>query len=160
MVGILLQSSVTQLHKSELQLHHRKHVLHFRAHRRSGAGEEPDQVDGALESGARVCGDEAEVRICEAALPRTEEECQPSVRGVRSGEPVSAAEEAAASGTSIAPLRRLLITSEPPKRAATGKKKNPSAPTGMLNTQRLKDTGLFRVSLGRNRRQPLTHHYY
>src|SRR5439155_14519646 len=32
--GILLQSSIAQLHKSELQLHHRKHVLHLRAHRR------------------------------------------------------------------------------------------------------------------------------
>src|SRR5713226_5786288 len=29
-----------------------------------------------------------------------------------------------------------------------GKKTNSSASTGMLNTQRLKDTGLFRVSLG------------
>src|ERR1700693_4599257 len=84
--------------------------------RRSGAGEEPDQVEGALESGARVCGDEAEVRIGEAALPRTEEECQPVVCGVRAGEPVSAAQEAA-SGTGIARPRRLLITSEPPKRA-------------------------------------------
>src|SRR5437660_9942639 len=32
--GILLQSAIAQLHKSELQLHHRKHVFHLRAHRR------------------------------------------------------------------------------------------------------------------------------
>jgi hypothetical protein len=36
LVGVLLQSSVTQLHKPGLRLHHRKHVLHFRAHRRLG----------------------------------------------------------------------------------------------------------------------------
>src|ERR1700693_4347891 len=98
--------------------------------RRSGAGEEPDQVEGALESGARVCSDEAEVRIREAGLPRTEEECQPVVCGVRAGKPVSAAEEAGAARTSIAPLRRFQITSEPPKRAATGEKPNPNACTG------------------------------
>src|SRR5438876_1607717 len=37
--------------------------------------QEPEQVEGALEGGARVCGDEAEVRICEATLSRTEEDC-------------------------------------------------------------------------------------
>jgi hypothetical protein len=57
--------------------------------------------------------------FCEAALPRTEEECQPVVCGVRAGEPVSAAEEVAAARTSLAPLRRLLITGQPPKLAAT-----------------------------------------
>jgi hypothetical protein len=43
-----------------------------------------------------------------------------ATRGVRAGAPVSAAKEAAASGTSIARLRRLLITSQPPKWVATG----------------------------------------
>jgi len=65
-------------------------------------GEESDQVDGPLQGGARVCGDEAEVRICEAALSRTEEECHPTVRGVRAGESVLAAEKTAASGTRLA----------------------------------------------------------
>ena len=55
---------------------------------------------------------------------RTEEEWQPVVCGVRAGEPVSAAKEAAASSASLAPSRRLLITSEPPKRAT--KEKNES----------------------------------
>src|SRR5712691_4901440 len=87
------------------------------SNRRSGAGEESDQVDGALEGGARVCGDEAEVRICEAALSRTEEERYPTVRGVCAGEPVSAAEETVASGTGLTRERRVLITGEPPKRA-------------------------------------------
>jgi len=75
------------------------------------SGRRTDQVEDALESGARVCGDEAEVRICEATLSRIEEECHSTVRGLRAGEPVSAAKEAAACGTSIARLRRLLITS-------------------------------------------------
>ncbi len=77
------------------------------SNRRSGAGEESDQVDGALEGGARVCGDEAEVRICEAALSRTEEERYPTVRGVCAGEPVSAAEETVASGTGLTRERRV-----------------------------------------------------
>ena len=34
LVGILLQSSVTQLHESKLQLHHPKHVLYLRPHPR------------------------------------------------------------------------------------------------------------------------------
>src|SRR5207245_7173377 len=33
-VRVLLQSSVAQLHKSELQLHHLKHMLHLRTHTR------------------------------------------------------------------------------------------------------------------------------
>src|SRR6266705_665084 len=84
---------------------------------RSGAGEEPHQVDGALEGGARVCGDEAEVRICEAALSRTEEECHPTVRGVCAGESVLGAEKTGASGAGLGREHRLLITGEPPKRA-------------------------------------------
>src|SRR6266702_584489 len=89
---------------------------------RSGAGEEPHQVDGGLEGGARVCGDDAEVRICECALSRTEEERYPTVRGVRAGEPVSAAEKTVASGTGLTRERRLQITSEPPKRAGGRRK--------------------------------------
>ena len=34
---VLLQSSVTHLHKSELQLHHLKHMLHLRTHARFGS---------------------------------------------------------------------------------------------------------------------------
>src|SRR6266581_1957511 len=94
-------------------------------------GEEPEQVDGALEGGARVCGDEAEVRICEATLSRTEEECHPTVRGVRAGESVLGAEKTVALGTGLARERRLLITGEPPKQAEDRKKPNPSACTGL-----------------------------
>ena len=98
---------------------------------KSRAGEEPDEVEGALEGGTRVCGDEAEVRICEAALSRTEEECHPTVRGVRTGESVLGAEKTVASGTGLAPERRLLFTGEPPKQAEDRKKPNPSACTGL-----------------------------
>src|SRR5437660_3648243 len=94
-------------------------------------GEEPEQVEGALEGGARVCGDEAEVRICEATLSRTEEECHPTVRGVRAGESVLGAEKTVALGTGLARERRLLITGEPPKQAEDRKKPNPSACTGL-----------------------------
>ena len=34
---VLLQSSVTHLHKSEFQLHHLKHMLHLRTHARFGS---------------------------------------------------------------------------------------------------------------------------
>src|SRR5256886_13626070 len=87
---------------------------------------EPEQVEGALEGGTRVCGDEAEVRICEATLPRTEEECHPTVRGVRAGESVLGAEKTVALGTGLARERRLLITGEPPKQAEDRKKPNPT----------------------------------
>src|SRR5436190_10469696 len=97
----------------------------------SGAGEEPEQVDGAVEGRACVCGDEAEVRICEATLSRTEEECHPTVRGVRAGESVLGAEKTVALGTGLARERRLLITGEPPKQAEDRKKPNPSACTGL-----------------------------
>src|SRR5438128_2249090 len=83
-----------------------------------------------LTGGARVCGDEAEVRICEATLSRTEEECHPTVRGVRAGESVLGAEKTVALGTGLARERRLLITGEPPKQAEDRKKPNPSACTG------------------------------
>src|SRR5437762_8272339 len=53
--------------------------------------------------------------ICEAALSRTEEECHPTVRGVRAGESVLGAEKTVALGTGLARERRLLITGEPPK---------------------------------------------
>src|SRR5438309_2937509 len=95
------------------------------------SGEEPDEVEGALEGGTRVCGDEAEVRICEATLSRTEEECHPTVRGVRAGESVLGAEKSVALGTGLARERRLLITGEPPKQAEDRKKPNPSACTGL-----------------------------
>src|SRR5438477_11714450 len=93
--------------------------------------QEPEKVEGALEGGARVCGDEAEVRICEATLSRTEEECHPTVRGVRAGESVLGAEKTVALGTGLARERRLLITGEPPKQAEDRKKPNPSACPGL-----------------------------
>src|SRR5439155_23865392 len=80
---------------------------------------------------ACVCGDEAEVRICEATLSRTEEECHPTVRGVRAGESVLGAEKTVALGTGLARERRLLITGEPPKRAEDRERPNPSACTGL-----------------------------
>ena len=46
----------------------------------------------AFESGARVCGDEADVRVCEGTLSGIEKERQPDVRHLRSGEPVSGAQ--------------------------------------------------------------------
>ena len=56
-----------------------------------------------VEGGTCVWGDEAEVRIREAALSRTEEECQPTVCGVRAGEPLPAAEKTAASRPGLTP---------------------------------------------------------
>ena len=56
--------------------------------------QKPHQVSGALESGACVWSDEAEVRVCESALSRTEEERQPTVRRLRTGKPVPGTQEA------------------------------------------------------------------
>src|SRR2546429_10009729 len=60
-----------------------------------------------------------------------EEECHPTVRGVRAGESVLGAEKTVALGTGLARERRLLITGEPPKPAEDRKKPNPSACTGL-----------------------------
>ena len=48
-----------------------------RPHRLSRTGQEPHQVAGTIESGARVCGDEAEVWIGKSTLSRTGQERQP-----------------------------------------------------------------------------------
>ena len=64
--------------------------------------QEPNQVDGALEGGACVWGDEAEGRICEATLSRTEEKRQSTVCGVRAGESVLGEEKTVASNTGLA----------------------------------------------------------
>src|SRR5207253_10779037 len=110
--------------------------------------QEPEQVEGALEGGARVCGDEAEVRICEGALSRTEEERYPTVRGVRAGEPVSAAEKTVASSISLARERRRQITSEPPE-AGGRAKSDPNVRIGMAEPfLPRRRASLFRVSLG------------
>jgi len=48
-----------------------------------------------VQGGARISGDEVEIWICEAALPRTEEERAPAVRDLRVGQSVSESSEAA-----------------------------------------------------------------
>jgi hypothetical protein len=63
---------------------------------RSGVGEEPDEVESAGESGARVSGDEAAVRIRESALPGAEEKCASAVCHLRAGQPVYEPQNAAA----------------------------------------------------------------
>src|SRR5215470_7427323 len=47
---------------------------------RSGVGEEPDEIEGAGEGGARVSRNEAEVRLRESTLSRAEEERAATVR--------------------------------------------------------------------------------
>ncbi len=61
-------------------------------------GEEPDQVEGAGEGRARVSSDEAEVRIREGALSRTEEERAPALRHLRASQLVCKPQETAAGG--------------------------------------------------------------
>ena len=51
-------------------------------------GEEPNEIEGAGEGGARVSSDEAEVRIRESVLPRAEEKRAPAVRYLCAGESV------------------------------------------------------------------------
>jgi len=55
----------------------------------------------------------------ETALPRMKKNAKPAICGVRAGEPVSAAEESCCFWHQHSPAARLLIASEPPKRAAT-----------------------------------------
>src|ERR1035441_5084175 len=60
-----------------------------------GGGKEPHEGEGAVESGACVCGAEAEVWVCESALPWDREEREPAVCDVCAGELVSGTEETA-----------------------------------------------------------------
>src|SRR5258707_2884164 len=121
------------------------------SYRRGGAVEEPHQVDGGLEGGARVCGDEAQVRICEAALSRTEEKCHPTVRGVRAGEPVSTAEKIVASDTGLSPGAKAADHERAAESGGGAKKLNPNAGTGIAEHLLPRRTALFRVSLERER---------
>ena len=76
----------------------------------AGAGEEPDEIERAVEGGACVSGDEAEIRICEAALPRTEEERAPAVCHLRVGQSVSQSQKTArrsVGSSGFAPYARL-----------------------------------------------------
>ena len=93
--------------------------------------QEPYQVSGAFKSGARVWGDEAEVRLREAALSRTKEERQPVVCSVRPGEPVSVAEKTAASGPGLALPQPTLIAGPPPQRVSTQTKLDSNSRIGM-----------------------------
>ena len=52
-----------------------------------------NQIERAIEGGARISGDEAEVRICEGALPRTEEKRASVVCQLCLGQSVSQSEE-------------------------------------------------------------------
>ena len=63
-----------------------------------GLGEEPEEIEGAGQSRARVSGDEAEVRIRQGALPGIEEEWAPPVRHLRAGQLVCQSQETAADG--------------------------------------------------------------
>src|SRR5438132_6301332 len=81
---------------------------------------------------------------------RTEEECHPTVRGVRAGESVLGAEKTVALGTGLARERRLLITGEPPKQAEDRKKPNPSACTGLAEHLLPRRHGLIQSFLRQN----------
>src|SRR6202140_4253596 len=87
-------------------------------YRESGTSQEPDQVAGAVQGRACVRGDEAEIRFCESALPRTAEERQPVVHDLRSGEPVPGSQAIAAHDCGVVSFS----ASESPSQA--GQKKN------------------------------------
>ena len=57
--------------------------------------EESDEIERAVQGRARISGDEVEIWICEAALPRTAEERASAVRDLRLGQSVSQSSEAA-----------------------------------------------------------------
>ena len=83
---------------------------------------ESDEVAHSLPSRACVCGDQTEVRICEATLPRAEEKRHPAIRGVRARELVFAEENTLAPSTCLSPAAQgTLIASERRSGSATGK---------------------------------------
>ena len=64
----------------------------------SGMGEEPDEIEGTGEGGARVSSDEAAVRIRESTLSRAEEERAPAVRHLCAGKSVCEPQKTARRG--------------------------------------------------------------
>jgi hypothetical protein len=59
--------------------------------------QESDEIERAVQGRARISGDEVEIWICEAALPRTEEERASAVCDLRVGQSVYESSEAAES---------------------------------------------------------------
>ena len=97
--------------------------------------------------GQQVWGDEAEVRVCETALPRTEEECQPTVCGVCAGESVLDAEKTVASRTGLSPEAKVAAHERSTETAADQKNRIRTLASTWQNTYYLEDAGLFRGSL-------------
>ena len=111
--------------------------------RRSGVGEEPDEVESAGQGGARVWGDEAAVRIRQGALPRIKEERESVVCGVRAGEPVPDAQATAAHRGSLAGNQHPLALATPFSPSETSSTDGTLQSLGGIS----KFSYLFRVSL-------------
>ena len=79
---------------------------------RSGSCQEPNQVTGAQQGRACVWNVEAEVRVHEGALPRTEEEREPIVREPGAGEPVHGTEKTAGDGKGVSGTTEALTTAQ------------------------------------------------
>ena len=62
------------------------------SHRRGGTGEEPDQVQSAIQGGTRLCRTQTQVWVRQGALSRTGQECEPPVCDLRAGEFVPGAQ--------------------------------------------------------------------
>jgi transposase, IS5 family len=86
------QTEVIQECAPRAQDHTHRRYRYKNAIERRRAGEESHE---AVQGRARISGDEVEIWICEAALPRTEEERASAVRNLRVGQSVSQSSEAA-----------------------------------------------------------------
>src|SRR5207302_5336145 len=94
--------------------------------RRDRTGEEPDQVQSAVEGGTRVCRNEVEVRVRQGALSRAGQEREPPVCDLRAGEFVSGAQATVGRDGGVVPHQ----AAGPPSR---GPKANRHAPWGDPN---------------------------
>jgi hypothetical protein len=85
--------------------------------------------------------------ICEAALSRTEEECDLTVRGVRVDQSTLSAERTCCFWHGLSTSGDCRSRGEPPKRAGDRENRIRTLALALLNTYYLEDMGLFRVSL-------------
>ncbi len=73
------------------------------SHRRGGTGEEPDQVQSAIQGGKRLCRAQTQVWVRQGALSRTGQECEPPVCDLRAGEFVLGAQATVARYGGVVP---------------------------------------------------------
>ena len=97
------------------------------SHRRGGTGEEPDQVQSAIQGGKRLCRAQTQVWVRQGALSRTGQECEPPVCDLRAGEFVLGAQATVARYGGVVPHEAAEPTSRQKQTACLVRRTKPPA---------------------------------